>query len=121
MKKCVLVYGLKDSEIRKIERLSIKVVKVTNKNLLMTIGDLLNNCKVSADTFSKLKSDEKAVIFDGFTDNELQSTIKTIRTFLQGGVLAVVTESSRKWTFKYLVDHLVDEREWFKKNNQGDN
>lgn len=121
MKKCVLVYGLKDSEIKKIEKLgSIKVVKVTNKNSLMLINELLSNSKVTSDAFSKLPKGEKAVIFDGFTDNELQSTIKNIRMFLHGGVLAVVTEESGKWTFKYLIEHLIEEREWFKKNQGED-
>ena len=40
-------------------------------------------------------------------------TIKFIRGFIKGGVLAVSTTQNYKWTFKYLLEHLVEEREWF--------
>ncbi len=32
--------------------------------------------------------------------------------------MAVVTETSINWEFKYLVDHLMEEREWYRKQNR---
>ena len=30
------------------------------------------------------------------------------------GIMAVVTPTSIEWTFDYLLEHLMEEREWFK-------
>lgn len=32
--------------------------------------------------------------------------------------MAVVTETSIDWEFKCLVDHLMEEREWYRKQNR---
>ena len=39
---------------------------------------------------------------------------------VQGGVLAVVTPMSRNWSFKYLMNHLLEEREWYRKQQKGE-
>ena len=53
-----------------------------------------------------------------FKEEQLKVTIKFIRGFIQGGVLAVSTTQNYKWTFKYLLEHLVEEREWFEANKR---
>lgn len=111
--KCMLVYGLKEDEIKKIKAKNFKVIEITNDMALMTLEDIV--LKVNGEnTFSELPLDEKAIIFNGFNDAQLKENIKFIRSFIQGGVLAVTTKESYKWTFQYLLEHLVEEREWFK-------
>lgn len=68
----------------------------------------------------KLPNNEKALIFNGYNEKELKETIKFIRRFIEGGVLAVVTEQSSKWTFDYLIEHLIEEREFYKAQQGGE-
>ena len=116
--KCILAYGLTEEELDKIQKRRLKVKEVTNDHALMRIVDILGSGS-DENTFSELPRDEKALIFNGYNDKELRETIKFIRRFIEGGVLAVVTEETKKWTFKYLIEHLVEEREWYKAQQGG--
>lgn len=118
--KCILAYGLSDEELDKINKRRIKVKKVTNENASMRIIDILFG-NSDENTFDELPIGEKALIFNGYNDKELRETIRFIRNFVEGGVLAVVTEESSKWTFKYLMEHLIEEREWYKTAQKGGN
>ena len=110
--KCILVYGLNPEEIKKIESQNIKVIEITNDTALMKLEDIICG-KISENSYDELSLNEKALIFNGFKDEQLKVTIKFIRGFIKGGVLAVSTTQNYKWTFKYLLEHLVEEREWF--------
>ena len=116
--KCILAYGLTEEELDKIKKRRLKVKEVTEKEASTRIVDLLCG-EVEESTSDELPKDEKALIFNGYNDKELRETIKFIRRFVEGGVLAVVTEQSSKWTFKELVEHLVEEREWYKSQQEG--
>jgi len=61
----------------------------------------------------------KRHFFKWIYEKELRETIKFIRRFIEGGVLAVVTEQSSKWTFDYLIEHLIEEREAYKAQQGG--
>ncbi|MDO5517536.1 MAG: DUF3783 domain-containing protein [Clostridium sp.] len=116
--KCILAYGLTDEELDKIKKRRLKVKEVTSEDASRRIVDIL--CEDGdGSTKDELPADEKALIFNGYNDKELRETIKFIRRFIEGGVLAVVTEESSKWTFKYLIEHLVEEREWYKSQQGG--
>ena len=110
--KCILAYGLKAEEIKKIEGQNIKVIVINNEMALMKLEDIICE-KSNENSYDELPLDEKALIFNGFKDEQLKVTIRYIRGFIQGGVLAVSTAQNYKWTFKYLLEHLVEEREWF--------
>ena len=116
--KCILVYGLNPEEIKKIERQNIKVIEITNDTALMKLEDIICG-KISENSYDELSLNEKALIFNGFKDEQLKVTIKFIRGFIKGGVLAVSTTQNYKWTFKYLLEHLVEEREWFEAQKKG--
>ena len=118
--KCILAYGLTDEELDKINKRRLKVKVINDKNAGARIIDLLCNNDIEAEC-DKLPENEKALIFNGYNDKELRETIKFIRRFIEGGVLAVVTEQSSKWTFDYLIGHLIDEREAFKAQQEGQN
>lgn len=115
--QCILAYGLTQEELDKIQKRKLKVKEVTNENASMRIVDIL--CEESKEnTYAELPVNEKALIFNGYNDKELRNTIKFIRTFIEDGVLAVVTEQSSQWTFKDLMEHLIEEREWYKAKGQ---
>jgi len=116
--KCILAYGLKPDEIKKIESQNIKVIEINNDMGLMKIEDIICE-KTNEDSHHELPLNEKALIFNGFKDEQLKVTIRYIRGFVKGGVLAVSTAQNYKWTFKYLLEHLVEEREWFEAQQKG--
>jgi hypothetical protein len=116
-KKCILVRGLSKEEINKIESQNIKVIEITGNMISMKLENIINEC-TNENSYDELPLDEKALIFNGFKDEQLKFTIRYIRGFIQGGILAVSTPQNYKWTFKYLLEHLIEEREWFKANGK---
>ena len=112
--KCILAYGLSDEQIDKINKRRIRMRVVTNNEGGMKIKDILVSNTEENKKYEDLPKDEKAIIFNGYNDKELRSEIKFIRSFVDNGVLAVVTEQSESWTFKYLMEHLIEEREFYK-------
>ena len=110
--KCILAYGLNQEQIKKIESQNIKVIEINDNMALMRLEDIICG-NISENTYENLSLNEKALIFNGFKDEQLKFTIRYIRGFVQGGVLAVSTAQNYKWTFKYLLEHLIEERQWF--------
>lgn len=116
--KCILAYGLDKEQIDKIKGQNIKVIEVNNNMALMKIEDIINE-STNDNSYDELPLNEKALIFNGFKDEQLKVTIRYIRGFVQGGVLAISTPQNYKWTFSYLLEHLIEEREWFKEQQKG--
>ncbi|OPJ64925.1 DUF3783 domain-containing protein [Clostridium chromiireducens] len=116
--KCILAYGLDQEQIDKIKGQNIKVIEVNNKMALMKIEDIING-NTNDNSYDELPLNEKALIFNGFKDEQLKVTIRYIRGFVQGGVLAISTPQNYRWTFSYLLEHLIEEREWFKEQQKG--
>lgn len=110
--KCILTYGLNKEEIKKIESQNIKVIEIKNDMILMKLEDIIKENEYEA-SYEGLPLNEKAIIFNGFKEEQLKFTIRYIRGFIKGGVLAVSTPQNYKWTFKYLLEHLLEEREWY--------
>lgn len=111
--KCILAYGLTEEELDKIKKRRLKVKEITEKEASSRVIDILCG-EITENTGDELPKNEKALIFNGYNDKELRETIKFIRRFMEDGVLAIVTEASSKWTFKELIEHLLEEREWHK-------
>jgi hypothetical protein len=116
--KCILAYGLNPEEIKKIESQNIKVIEVNANMTSITIEDIICE-KPNENSLEELPLNEKALIFNGFKDDHLKTTIRYIRGFVKGGVLAISTSQNYKWTFKYLLEHLIEEREWFEAQQKG--
>lgn len=110
--RCILAYGLNAEEIKKIESQNIKVIEIKTDMLSMTLEDIICE-KTNENLLEELSLNEKALIFNGFKDEHLKTTIRYIRGFVKGGVLAISTAQNYKWTFKYLLEHLLEEKEWF--------
>lgn len=114
--KCILVYGLSDDEINKLEKINFKVLNITNDMANMKLKDILK--KVDNRDENIELPDEKVILFNGYGNNEMRTTIKSVRNVINGGMLAVVTPISINWTFKYLLEHLVEEREFANGNKR---
>lgn len=113
--KMMLVYGFNeedraflDTMIRELELPSYKLIE---KNMAsMKIRDIIDGPLL--DTYDKQLPDEKVVMFNNFTDLELDMAIRTIRSNKSiKPILAVVTPTSIDWQFYYLIEHLIEERE----------
>jgi hypothetical protein len=115
--KCILVYGLNKEEIEKIQSQNIKIIDIDSNRALSTLEHIIQG-DTDENSYGELTSNEKALIFYGFKEEQLKFTIRYIRGFVQGGVLAICTPQNYKWTFKYLLEHLIEEREWYKANGR---
>ncbi|SFC68662.1 DUF3783 domain-containing protein [Clostridium uliginosum] len=115
--KCILVYGLEDNEIVKIKQRYGKVIKVTSDMSQMKVKDIISGLNIVDESQDMPK--EYMIVFNGFNEGELKAAIKYIRSFINGGVLAVTTPTSCNWSFKYLLEHLIEEREWFETQQKG--
>jgi hypothetical protein len=116
--KVALIYGFNEKEKEKIEGIMKayhlhKLKEIDEAMAGMKVGDILSE---KAPELPKAKMpEEKVVLFNDMSDEELKKYIEHLRMeFKPLPILAVITETSKKWTFEYLVEHLVEERETFK-------
>lgn len=115
--KCILAYNFSEFELGILKLGNIKVIEVSFEMVEMTIKDILDGLKFK--TFNPNPIKEKTILFNNFTDKELQEQIKQIRQKVKGGLLAVVTPTTMDWKFNYLIEHLIEEREWFLNQQKG--
>lgn len=110
--KCILAYGLTNKEKDELEGLNIKIISITTEMASMKLRDIINGFRF--ETVDKFLPQEKVVIFNSFEDEELQGLIKVIKAIVEKPIMAVVTPTSIDWSFKDLINHLIEEREWYK-------
>jgi hypothetical protein len=121
--KMIIIFGLCEEEKEILDKVikqeglpSYKVI--TKEMAAMTIKDIAAGLKFEVSD-EKLPN-ERVVLFNNFTDEELDKGIRAVKTSLTPmPILAVVTPTSFDWTFKYLLEHLIEEREWFKAQKRG--
>ncbi|MGO5064468.1 DUF3783 domain-containing protein [Clostridium sporogenes] len=120
--KLMLVYGLKNQELNLLKNICLEnnlpSFKIVNKNMCeMKLRDIIKGINLEVEDVDM--PEEKVVIFNNFSDTELDLGVKKIKEILKPiPIMAVVTETSIDWQFKYLVDHLMEEREWYRKQNR---
>jgi hypothetical protein len=118
----MLVYGLKNQELNLLKNICLEnnlpSFKIVNKNMCeMKLRDIIKGINLEVEDVDM--PEEKVVIFNNFSDTELDLGVKKIKEILKPiPIMAVVTETSIDWQFKYLVDHLMEEREWYRKQNR---
>ena len=115
--KALLVHGLSEEEINSLKPLA-KIIEIKPEMVALKIHEIASGKVVEEIIEETELPDEKAILFSGFSDKEVQVLVKKVRSSVQGGVLAVVTPMSRNWSFKYLLNHLIEEREWYKSQNK---
>lgn len=117
--KSLLVHGLSKNEINSL-RLLAKVIEIKPEMVELKVHEIASGL-VNEEVIEIVEMpDEKVILFNGFSDGEVQILIKKIRRAVKDGVLAVVTPVSRNWSFKYLITHLLEEREWYRKQQKGE-
>jgi hypothetical protein len=113
--KLLLLYGFSEEELAFFDNLlressipSYRIIEASMAN--MKLKDIIDGLKI--DTYNKELPNEKIVLFNNFTDAELNDSIKKIRSENSiKPILAIVTPTSINWEFHYLVEHLIEERE----------
>jgi hypothetical protein len=117
--KMMLIYGFEDEEKafldNMVKELQLPPYKTVEKNMAsMKIRDIIDG--PTLDTYHKQLPEEKVIMFNNFTDHELDIAIKTIRANKNiKPILAIVTPTSINWEFHYLLEHLMEEREQARK------
>lgn len=111
--KCILVYGLSNIELENIKELGYKIVEITTEMCEMTLMDVLMGAKF--EIFNNNIIDEKVILYNNLSEEELRKAIKDTRTKIKDGILAVVTPQSINWKINYLIKHLKEEKEWYSK------
>ncbi len=67
------------------------------------------------------RKDERTIIFHGFSGEELETLIKILKKNFpdyKDIILATTTKTSLEWKVKDLINELIEEREYFKKQNK---
>ncbi|MCT8977515.1 DUF3783 domain-containing protein [Clostridium sp. CX1] len=116
--KVALVYGFGEAEQSIVSEILKGKYKVIDESMgKMKIGDILNGIKL--EVYNCHLPSEKVVLFNNFEDEELKNTMRAIKASIQPSpIFAIVTDTSIDWTFEYLLEHLVEEREWYKKHGR---
>ena len=116
--KRMLIYGFNEDEIALIDDLASKSglpkYKVIHDSMIsMKVKDIIKGIKIEIFTDKSIR--ERVVLFNNLSDDELNISIKEIsKVFNPRPILAVITPTSIEWDVAYLINHLVEEREWFK-------
>ena len=111
--KMLLVYGLSSEEMSHLKGTNLTIKEITGELTSMKIGQIIEGLKF--EIYHKTLPQEKVVLFNNFSDEDLNIGIKFVRAIIgREGIMAVVTPTSREWTFDYLLEHLMEERQWFK-------
>ena len=88
--KALLVYGLSKDEINSL-RLISKVIEIKPEMVDLKVHEIASG-KLNEEVIEIVDGmNEKAILFNGFSDKEVSASIKKIRSAVKGGVLAVVT------------------------------
>lgn len=121
--KIMLIYGFIKDELSVFDYLcnefKLPKYKIIEKDMAkMKVRDLLEG--ISLPVVNGKIPEEKVVLFNNFSDEELKKCIRYIKNSSESmPIMAVVTDTSINWTFEYLIQHLVEEREWFKEHRNG--
>lgn len=115
----LIVYGLDEKELEKLNLRFKNLCKkdaVTIKETMgnYTLENIIGNEIVKAE--EKALPKEKVVILNGFQGIFLQQAVKMVREVLGNRpILASTTPNSVKMTLDELLNHLMAEREFYKK------
>lgn len=115
--KCILAYNVPEREVDILKEQGFKLIIISPEMVEMTIKDILSGLRF--ETVNSNLGKESIILFNNFPDEELRETIIRIRQKFKGGILATVTEASISWKFNYLAKHLIEEREWYLKQQKG--
>ncbi|WP_085829160.1 DUF3783 domain-containing protein [Clostridium massiliodielmoense] len=121
-RKVLLIYGFNEEEKNILKMLVIENkipnFKCIDKNMATSSLEYII-CDANNDEYNGELPEEKVVLFNSCQDKEVTKAISAIKQKINKDVIfAMVTETSIKWSFKDLIEHLIEEREWFKNNSK---
>lgn len=111
--KCILAYKLSGLELDKVKALGYKVIEVIDEMIEMKVSEIVEGYRFKI--YKENPPKQKVILFNNFSDKEVQMAVSKIREGFKAGILAVVTDTNKKWKFEFLVEHLVEEREAYRK------
>lgn len=117
MDKLLIAYNLTEDEVKKLKQYGFRVVVIENNMVDLKVKDIIAGVKEGNE--KENMPTEKIILFNNYKNTELQGTIKKVRNYVTGGILAVVTPISINWTFDYLIEHLIEERETVMSQQKG--
>lgn len=116
----ILIYGYNEEETKKIKELlnknNMPNLLVANENMArMKICDILNGLEIL--TYDVKLPDEKLVLFNNVPDKKIDKGIQLIKNISdKKPIFAQVTPVSQNWSLKYLIEHMIEERQWYINN-----
>lgn len=127
--KLILAYGLTKEEQERLNsflsKKNILPCKIIEKNMgNVTIKEILSHVQWEESGIEGKESNvelpnEKLLLFSNYIDKELFDLIASIREVKPiNTIQAAVTPTSINWTISYLLQHLIEEREAYRKNTQ---
>lgn len=121
-KKCIFLYGFDSDQISKISEVINKEKLPGYKIITKAMGKMKLKDIVDGLRFEMQDNnlpDEQLILFNNLDDKELDTAIHGIRSSIGNKpLLAVITATSVEWSFESLLSHLIEEREWFRKNRK---
>ncbi|MFA9396671.1 MAG: DUF3783 domain-containing protein [Clostridiaceae bacterium] len=117
----ILYYNLNKSEEAAIDKIvkeaSINSKKEINSKMAkMTIKNIIDGFVL--ETLNESLPKDKLILFNNISDDQMNKAINMIKNdFSKRPILAAVTDTSINWTFEYLLEHLIEEREWYKNHS----
>lgn len=120
--KEMLIFGFEEEEREILDKIikknALPAYKIITESMgKMTLWDIIRGLKL--EVFNVKLPKEKVILFNNFSDEEVEKSISELKKFFKPmPIMAVVTATSIKWTFEYLLQHLMDERSWYLKNGK---
>lgn len=116
--KVMLIYSFNEEEknhVSEILNYNCRIVEETMGK--MRIRDILDGIKL--EILSSELPKEKLILFNNFADEELKKSINLIKSLIQPApIFAIVTDTSIEWTFEHLLEHLIEEKEWYRNHSR---
>lgn len=118
-RSCIMFYYFTPAELRQVQ-LVAKMVGVADQIIL---GSAQGECTLEAILDGELTTSQgeeikqKAVVFNNIEGTRINAFIEGLKKFrISRPLMAVVTETSIKWTFNQLLKELGEEHQALKKN-----
>ncbi|MDF2881171.1 MAG: hypothetical protein K0R54_1728 [Clostridiaceae bacterium] len=120
--KEMLIFGFEQEEREILDKIikknALPKYKIITESMgKMTLWDIIRGLKL--EVFNVNLPKEKVILFNNFSDEEVDKSISELKKFFTPmPIMAVITATSIKWTFEYLLQHLMEERSWYLKNRK---
>jgi len=117
--RSIVAYGFDKEEKNLLEMLRIrhkvkKIICLSDKMGDSILKNILNEVFIISDEVNL--PNEKLLIFDQFSRRDLSIIVDAVKSTIPGYpiIMAEITPISINWSIKYLLQHLIQEREEFK-------